>query len=120
MYGGDLGSTRYSPLDQIDASNVGELEIAWQWSARNFGPVPENNYRTTPIMVGGVLYATAGSRRAIVESRPRRERRYGFIGQTRVNGERSRLGSTPDAASHIGMAVTGTKREFITSLPAIA
>ena len=66
MYGGDLGSTRYSPLDQIDASNVGDLEIAWQWSARNFGPVPENNYRTTPIMVGGVLYATAGSRRAIV------------------------------------------------------
>ena len=66
VYGGDLGSTRYSPLDQIDASNVGDLEIAWQWSARNFGPVPENNYRTTPIMVGGVLYATAGSRRAIV------------------------------------------------------
>ena len=64
--GGDLGSTRYTPLDQINASNVSDLEIAWRWSARNFGPVPENNYRTTPIMVGGVLYATAGSRRAVV------------------------------------------------------
>ncbi len=66
VYGGDLGSTRYSPLDQIDASNVGELEIVWRWSARNFGPVPETNYRTTPLMVGGVLFTTAGSRRAIV------------------------------------------------------
>jgi quinoprotein glucose dehydrogenase len=66
VYGGDFGSTRYSPLDQINASNVADLEIAWQWSAGNFGPTPESNYRTTPIMVDGVLYATAGSRRAIV------------------------------------------------------
>ena len=65
-YGGDLGSTRYSPLDQIDRSNVGDLEIAWRWSARNFGPTPENNYRATPIMVKGVLFSTAGSRRAVV------------------------------------------------------
>ena len=65
-YGGDLGSTRYAPLDQIDASNVGNLEIAWRWSARNFGPEPEDNYRTTPLMVGGVLFATAGYRRAVV------------------------------------------------------
>ncbi|MGK0297390.1 MAG: glucose dehydrogenase [Gammaproteobacteria bacterium] len=66
VYGGDSGSTRYSPLDQINASNVTELEIAWRWSAGNFGPTPESNYRNTPIMVDGVLYATAGSRRAIV------------------------------------------------------
>jgi quinoprotein glucose dehydrogenase len=66
VYGGDFGSTRYSPLDQINASNVADLEFAWQWSAGNFGPTPESNYRTTPIMVDGVLYATAGSRRAIV------------------------------------------------------
>ena len=66
VYGGDLGSTRYSPLDQIDVSNVSDLEIAWRWSARNFGPSPEDNYRTTPIMVDGVLFATAGSRRAVV------------------------------------------------------
>ena len=65
-YGGDLASTRYSPLDQINASNVGELEIAWRWSARNFGPTPEGNYRVTPVMVDGVLFATAGSRRAAV------------------------------------------------------
>ena len=30
-YGGDLGSTKYSPLDQIDRHNFGDLEIAWRW-----------------------------------------------------------------------------------------
>ncbi len=65
-YAGDLGSTRYSPLDQIDASNVEDLEVAWRWSARNFGPRPEGQYRTTPLMVDGVVYATAGFRRAAV------------------------------------------------------
>ncbi|MFO0689497.1 MAG: PQQ-binding-like beta-propeller repeat protein [Myxococcota bacterium] len=64
--GGDAGSQRYSPLEQIDRTNVARLEIAWRWKADNFGPSPESNYRTTPIMVGRTLYATAGSRRAVV------------------------------------------------------
>ncbi len=65
-YGGDLGSTRYAPLDQIDRTNAGKLEIAWRWEARNLGPRPDYNFRATPIMVGGVLYTTAGSRRSAV------------------------------------------------------
>ena len=40
-YGGGLGGTAYSPLDQIDATNVGDLEIARRWAARNQGPRPE-------------------------------------------------------------------------------
>ena len=65
-YGGDAGSTRYAPLDQINPDNVADLEVAWRWQAANFGPAPEYNYRTTPLMVDGVLYATAGYRRAVV------------------------------------------------------
>ena len=64
-YGGDAGSTRYAPLEQINPDNVAELEIAWRWQAANFGPQPEFNYRTTPLMVDGVLYATAGYRRTV-------------------------------------------------------
>ena len=30
-YGGDLGGTKYSPLDQITADNFGDLEVAWAW-----------------------------------------------------------------------------------------
>ena len=65
-YGGDAGSTRYAPLDQIDRDNVADLEVAWRWRADNFGPQPEYNYRSTPLMVDGVLYVTAGYRRAVV------------------------------------------------------
>ncbi len=64
-YGGGPGNTRYSPLDQIDRTNAGSMEVAWRWQAANFGPAPEFNYRTTPIMVDGVLYATAGYRRTV-------------------------------------------------------
>ena len=66
IYGGDAGHTRYSALDQIDASNFADLEIAWRWSARNFGPNPLIRSSTTPLMIDGVLYATAGMRRGVV------------------------------------------------------
>jgi quinoprotein glucose dehydrogenase len=64
-YGGDLGSTRYAALDQIDASNFGSLQIAWRFSTVNLGPTPEYRFQSTPVMVDGVLYTTAGSRRAV-------------------------------------------------------
>ena len=65
-YGGDIKNTRYSPLDQIDASNFDDLEIAWRIKMSNFGPNPEYNFQSTPLMVDGVIYSTAGSRRAVV------------------------------------------------------
>jgi quinoprotein glucose dehydrogenase len=65
-YGGDLGSTRYSPLDQINASNFSKLEVAWRMKTDFLGPRPEFQYESTPLMVRGVLYTTAGSRRAVI------------------------------------------------------
>ena len=65
-YGGDLASTRYSPADQIDADNFSDLELAWTLSTDNFGAEPEYNLQSTPLMVGGVVYTTVGSRRAVV------------------------------------------------------
>ena len=65
-YGGDLSNTRYAPLDQIHAENFGDLEIAWRFSTNAFGPTPEYRFQSTPLMVNGVLYTTAGSRRAVV------------------------------------------------------
>src|SRR3990170_7599060 len=65
-YGGDLGNTRYSPLDQIDASNFAKLEVAWRFKTDNLGPQPEFNLQSTPLVVGGKLYTTAGSRRSVV------------------------------------------------------
>ena len=64
-YGGDLGHTRYAALDQIDAANFDELEIAWRFKTDNLGPVPEYQFQSTPLMVNGVVYSTAGSRRSV-------------------------------------------------------
>ena len=65
-YGGDLRSTRYMPLDQINRDNFNTLEIAWRFKTDLFGPRPEFNFQATPLVVNGVLYTTAGSRRAVV------------------------------------------------------
>src|SRR5688572_13997365 len=65
-YGSDLASTRYSPLDQITKDNFSTLEVAWRFKTDNLGPRPETNFQSTPLMVGGVLYTTAGSRRSVV------------------------------------------------------
>ena len=66
VYGGSLAAQHYSPLDQINAQNVKDLEIAWRWYGGNFGPTPEMKSETTPLMIGGVLYATAGATRNVV------------------------------------------------------
>ena len=65
-YGGDLGNTKYSPLDQINASNFNTLKLAWRFHTENLGPKPEFNMEDTPLMVNGVVFTTAGSRRDVV------------------------------------------------------
>ena len=59
-YGGDLASTRYSPLAQITPANFNKLEVAWRFKTDALGPRPEFNFQSTPLMVGGVLFTTGG------------------------------------------------------------
>jgi quinoprotein glucose dehydrogenase len=70
VYWGDNRSSKYSPLDQINKDNVKDLKIAWRWKSMNLGPKADFNWEATPIMVGGVLYVTAGSRRDVVAIDP--------------------------------------------------
>src|SRR5216110_3409020 len=65
-YGADLGNTHYSPVDQINAGNFSKLQVAWRFKTDSLGPRPETNLESTPLMVNGVLYSTAGTRRAAV------------------------------------------------------
>ena len=65
-YGGDLGHTRYSALEEIDATNFSDLRVAWEFDTANFGPSPEYRFQSTPLMVNGNIYTTAGSRRSVV------------------------------------------------------
>lgn len=65
-YTADGRGTRYSPLDQINASNFNKLEVAWRFKTDNLGPRPEYKLEGTPIMVKGVLYTTGGVRRSVI------------------------------------------------------
>ena len=66
-YAGDIYSTKYSPLDQINVDTVRRLRISWQREAldvtiREKYPSArvQNNFQSTPLMAGGVLYASVG------------------------------------------------------------
>ena len=68
-YAADSFSTKYSPLDQINADNVSKLRVAWRWKSNNFGPRNEGNMETTPLMIGGRLYVyspTGWNRDAVI------------------------------------------------------
>ena len=74
QYSGDLAASKYSPLDQIDGSNVSSLEVAWVWDAFDNSnyiepdeesaetPTPAerrrfpDGFKATPLMVGGKLF----------------------------------------------------------------
>jgi glucose dehydrogenase len=69
-WGADAWSTRSSPLDQIDATNFEELEVAWTWRGDNFGPSVDYILRATPIYAAGRLFSVAGRRRTAVAIDP--------------------------------------------------
>ena len=65
-YTADVRGSKYSPLDQINAANFNKLEVAWRFKTDSLGPRPEYKLEGTPLMVKGVLYTTAGTRRSVV------------------------------------------------------
>ncbi|PYS36827.1 MAG: quinoprotein glucose dehydrogenase [Acidobacteria bacterium] len=64
-YTADVKGTKYSPLDQIKASNFKDLEVAWRFKTDNLGTRPEYKLEGTPLVVKGILYATGGTRRNV-------------------------------------------------------
>ncbi len=75
VYGGDNGSSKYSPLDQINAANVTDLQIAWQWESVDNPTVAANiaaenravpaDYKATPIVIDGVMYVSTSFGRVV-------------------------------------------------------
>ena len=65
-YNADLAGSRYRPLDQINASNFKDLEVAWRFKTDMIGTRPEYKLEGTPLAVDGIIYATAGTRRGVV------------------------------------------------------
>ena len=62
-YGGDIGNTKYSPLADIDASNVADLEIAWRrpaldpyYASLNPNQRFSSNYVAAPVVIDGIAF----------------------------------------------------------------
>jgi quinoprotein glucose dehydrogenase len=66
QYTADIKGTKYSPLDQINAANFKNLEVAWRFKTDTLGPRPEYKLEGTPLAINGVLYTTGGTRRSVV------------------------------------------------------
>ncbi len=99
-YGGDLTSTRYRPFDQINASNFSKLEVAWRFKTDNLGNRPEYKLEGTPLMINGVIYATAGTRRAVIAL----DARTGELLWTHGEHEGARGAAAPRGLSGRGLA----------------
>ncbi|MFM1896165.1 MAG: hypothetical protein RLZZ385_1239 [Pseudomonadota bacterium] len=88
-YGGDNGSRKYSPLDQINAQNVDDLTIAWTWdsvdnptvaanlAAGNNATVPAA-YKATPIVVDGIMYVSTSYGRIVALDAASGNQRWAF------------------------------------------
>jgi len=66
-YAGDLGATKFAPLDQISRDNVDQLQVAWERAAVDqsiLEVVPDlsygNSFIAAPLMVDGILYSPNG------------------------------------------------------------
>jgi quinoprotein glucose dehydrogenase len=100
MYTADLRGSKYSPLDQINANNFNKLEIAWRFKTDNLGTRPEYKLEATPIMVNGVLYMTAGTRRSVIAV----DARSGELMWTHSYREGTRAAIAPRQLSGRGVA----------------
>ena len=62
--GRDAANTKYSPLDQIDADNFTDLEVAWRWTSLSTAVAEANErirpsqFKSVPLMADGLVYVS--------------------------------------------------------------
>jgi quinoprotein glucose dehydrogenase len=68
-YGGDAGGSRYSPLTQINKSNVAELKVAWEYHTGDVSDGSDNRrkseFEATPIVADGTMYLSTPFNRVV-------------------------------------------------------
>ena len=63
VYGGQKANDHYSPLAQINRSNVGRLKVAWTYDTGEKGV----GLQASPLIVGRTLYAYTPSQKVIAD-----------------------------------------------------
>ncbi len=90
-YGGDHGSTKYAPLDQINPGNFDELEVAWRWESADkalmdvTGMRP-HHLRGTPLTVDGTIYLPTGLNQIVAIDASSGEQKWVFDPQAYLDG----------------------------------
>ena len=113
VYGGP-GQTRYSPLNQINRSNVRNLQVAWTYDAGEQGGL-----QTSPIVVNGVLYVLTPTHKVVALDAATGARRWvfdsGIVGRGPnrgviywTDGEHGRIFTGQDTYIYALDAATGT------------
>ncbi len=102
-YGGDLGNTRYSALDQINSQNITNLGQAWVYDTRPRGGAKANRpAQATPLVVNDVMYLVTAYQ-SLVALQPETGNRSGF--------SRTSTRAALRVASHIGRATRPIPRK---------
>ncbi len=96
----DTFGSRYSPQDQINATNFNKLEVAWRLKTDMFGARPEYKLEGTPLEINGTVYTTAGSRRDVVAL----DARTGELKWTYSLNEGARANASPRQLSGRGVS----------------
>jgi quinoprotein glucose dehydrogenase len=99
-YTADEKGSKYSPLDQINASNFNKLEVAWRFKTDNLGTRPEFKLEGTPLAINGTLYVTAGTRRSVISL----DGKTGELNWARSMREGTRAAIAPRQLSGRGLA----------------
>lgn len=97
QYAGDKASTKYSPLDQINADNFSNLKVAWTWRSVEEELDKKYNLKTwaweaTPLMIDGVLYLTTSLSQAVALDAATGKTLWVYDPQTWKNGVPSNNG----------------------------
>lgn len=90
-YGHDAGGMRYSPLAQINRTNVSSLKVAWTFHVGDIsdggGHQKRSGLETTPILVDGTLYLTTAFNRVFALDPETGKQRWVYDPMTEIGGD---------------------------------
>src|SRR5215204_1816909 len=91
QYGGDPGASRYSPLDQINRSNVNRLKVAWTHRTEDSMERPATTIECEPIVIDGIMYIQTAQLQMRALNAATGEQLWNFV-TTSSSGTRRRAG----------------------------
>ncbi len=114
-YGGTVANWRYAPIDQLTKDNIANVKVQWRWKGDNYGTSAEYRNESTPLMVNGTLYFTAGAQRWVIAA-------DAATGANKWSwhleeGDRGRVAPRRNSGRGVGYWTDGTSERIFTITP---